>query len=132
MKSRLYSIGILLLVILTGCVGLASKKEITIADSGKKITRKVGGRIDFLLTGNPSKQFEWVVTQMDPSMVRQEGSPKISHLTDPSGFQPMTEYRFSFSVFEPGQSLLELSYVNKRDRYEAPAEVFQLQIEGLK
>jgi inhibitor of cysteine peptidase len=76
-------------------------------DDGKSFDVAVGGTVTFKLAGNQGTGFAWGVTQVDPSVLAQQGERTSEAASDVPGASKMDVYRFTAQ--KAGSTIVQLS-----------------------
>ena len=126
----------LLALSLAGCSGTSSMTaqpddvQLTDANNGGQVTVKVGQTINLQLEANPSTGFGWEVSQVDPTLLAQEGDKTYAPASQntPVAGGGGWEY-FRFTVQQKGETTLRLIYHRAWEKGIEPAKTFEVKIQ---
>ena len=113
-------VGPLLLVLLGAC---SAADTVTVDDDGGQIELKNGDEVEFVLPGNPTTGYQWVV--IDPSILEEVGEAEFLPESDLIGFGG--EFHFRFVATAPGTAQLRLVYERPFEEVE-PVDAFEIEV----
>ena len=102
---------------------------LTVKDSGRTITPRVGQRITVRLAGNPTTGYSWSVASITGSAVRQAG--KISYKASPAPRRMVGSGGFSVATFKAvrnGRAVLTMEYKRPWEK-KKPIRTFTVTID---
>ena len=116
----------LVLALFSGCG--TNSTHITEVDNGKQITIKSGDEFTLTLDSNPTTGYSWQVTEIDTTILVQEGDPEYKQSSGTEGLVGAggTE-TFRFKGAGTGAATLELGYMRPWESVP-PIETFSLQV----
>jgi predicted secreted protein len=79
---------------------------VTKADHAQTIKVAKGGQLTVKLAWSPGTGYDWVITKIDPSMLRQEGEASTEPAKEPMPGAPETRV-FHFRALKSGNTTLE-------------------------
>ncbi|MFH0887325.1 MAG: protease inhibitor I42 family protein [bacterium] len=126
MKST-FSLALLSLVLLCSLL-LTSCQEnfniLTEKDNGTTVNIANGEMFGLILEGNPTTGYDWIISNIDKSMVKEMGKPEFtldSNLVGSPGKQS-----YLFQTFKAGNTTLSLEYKRAWEKGVSPAKTFKV------
>ena len=129
---RLVKSGIVLalLLVLSLTVACSSSKEVKLgaADDGQKIEITKGQIIAISLDSNPSTGYSWEASDLDESILSQEGESEFKSEAKPNVVGAGGVETLRFKAVETGETMLKLIYHRSWEKDVAPEQTFTVQV----
>jgi predicted secreted protein len=100
---------------------------VTKADHDKSVKVAKGGQVTVKLTWSPGTGYDWVITKIDPLMLRQEGEASTEPAKEPMPGAAETRV-FHFRALKPGSSTLEFQSRRSFEKDAPPMGEFRVQV----
>lgn len=117
--QRSLLLGVLLPLVVVACNGALDDR-----DGSATYDLRVGEVMDLSLESNPSTGFDWVVVEIDPSIVRQAGDPTFLPGGDEDVVGAPGNTVFEFEAVGEGETTIVLHYVREWEDVE-PEQVHE-------
>jgi predicted secreted protein len=100
---------------------------VTQADHDKAVKVAKGGQVTVKLTWSPGTGYDWVITRIDPAMLRQEGEAGTEPAKEPMPGAAETRV-FHFKALKPGTTALEFQSRRAFEKDAPSLGVFRVQV----
>jgi inhibitor of cysteine peptidase len=117
-------VGMFFLMTAAGCSGKTTKLDSEM--NGQTITVKPGETIELKLAGNPTTGFDWIVQELDTSVLSQSG--EYSYKADSNLIGSGGVMTFKFKAEAAGTTTLTLYYMRAWEKDVEPAQVFSVTV----
>ena len=100
--------------------------QLTEADSGRVIELDVGDQLNITLPANPTTGFQWEVSNIDSTILRQIGESEFEPASNAVGSGG--QFKIRFEVVGAGQTELQLIHHRTFEENVAPIQTFEVNI----
>jgi inhibitor of cysteine peptidase len=116
--------GLMILALAAGCSGKTTKLDSEM--NGQTITVKTGETIELKLAGNPTTGFDWIVQNLDTTILSQSG--EYSYKSDSNLVGSGGVMTFKFKAEAAGTTTLTLYYMRAWEKDVEPAQVYSVTV----
>jgi predicted secreted protein len=106
---------------------VGSNVTVTKADKDQTVKVSTGGQVIVKLAWSPGTGYDWMLTQNDPSALRQEGEASSEPAKQPMPGAPEVRV-FHFKALKAGSTALEFQSRRSFEKEAAPQESFRVQV----
>jgi len=124
-----YSLLFLSLMLLCSLFVNSCQENFTILtekDNGSTINIKSGEMFGLILAGNPTTGYDWSISNIDQTMVKEMGKPEFTLDSNLIGAPGKQDYLFQ--TFKTGNTTLTLEYKRAWEKGVSPANTFKVNI----
>jgi predicted secreted protein len=104
-----------------------SNVTVTKADKDQTVKIANGGQVTVKLAWSPGTGYDWVLTQNDPALLRQEGAARSEPALEPKPGASETRI-FLFKALKAGSTALEFQSRRSFEKDAAPSDTFMIQV----
>jgi inhibitor of cysteine peptidase len=101
-------------------------KKLTEADTGSQVELRVGDSFEVMLAGNPTTGYQWEVSELDTSIVKQVGEAAYEPASSATGAGG--HFTYQFQAVNAGQTPLRLVYRRPFETDTPPVQTFDIQV----
>ncbi len=126
MKNKYIILFIIIFVLFA--LGSCSTKTVTIGEemNGRKIAVKQGQTLLLRIDGNPTTGYQWVVDELDESILALSDDP--DYKSDSMLIGSGGTYTFKFNTVNLGETTLRLKYYRDFEKDIPPAVYFEVHV----
>lgn len=125
--KKILLIASLLTVFVLGLSACGSSKVKVGEDAnGQTIELSAGQKLEIKLAGNPTTGFNWEVSEIDDSIIKQSGEAEYKSDSDLIGSGGM--FTYSFEAVQPGTTTLKLIYHRSWEKDIPPEQEFAITV----
>lgn len=125
--KKILLIASLLTVFVLGLSACGSSKVKVGEDAnGQTIELSAGQKLEIKLAGNPTTGFNWEVSEIDDSIIKQSGEAEYKSDSDLIGSGGM--FTYSFEAIQPGTTTLKLIYHRSWEKDIPPEQEFAITV----
>lgn len=100
---------------------------VTQEDDNRSVKLQVGDILEVTLDANPTTGYQWEVTQVDTSVLKETGEPVYA--TSEAGLGSGVKVTLRFEAAADGETTLNLAYHRPFETDTPPAKTFSLSVE---